>query len=542
MNKPHYEYRIIQKIDADLLPKRVPKRIRTIISSISPDDIVSSASILTKYGQELGEINAHYPKNVISFALHAAYKMNLVERLNDNQIPDWFQNLDTVVYWSSQLRGSRYKNTKDVGTGGTRPVYLYHLWNFNKWIKDRMFKITILEGAGTSIFTQRTTMRKFQTVEEVLRLLDQPMVDPKNVIRIVKQYLLDPTHLHKKATYMSTIKNALQSYFVKNEHEIHIHYNPKNLHSTESEEQSMSLSDLRKFLTVSSVIERAVFLSKFQRGLDASTLVDRFNFVVWDQLVSHFGDLDHTRWDLSKCPVPIRCVRMKTDFKHTGFLDRDAISAIITYLDHRQTKTGRSMSTNQPLFINKFGNPITTTWIFRSFAKLAKESSIQNCTEVDGKRFYKLDSHELRDLLKSTLIDSGCRLDVAEHVIGHKPRDSYEKQSKLYPETMRNEYAKASSRLNLMSTSVSTSDHPLDNDIQNSMQSIQTITNSTKQYTQLQSTHVQKDNFRNIEYADIQSHISNLQNTVFALTKIFNQSMCADCNTIHVNPCPNHSI
>ncbi len=40
---------------------------------------------------------------------------------------------------------------------------------------------------------------------------------------------------------------------------------------------------------------------------------------------------------------------------------------------------------------------------------------------------YQKESHELRDLLKSTLIDCGTRIDVADHVIGHKPKDSYEK-------------------------------------------------------------------------------------------------------------------
>ena len=64
---------------------------------------------------------------------------------------------------------------------------------------------------------------------------------------------------------------------------------------------------------------------------------------------------------------------------------------------------------------------------------------------------YNMDSHEMRDLLKSTLIDSGYRIDIADHVIGHKPKDSCEKQSVLYPETMRKEFAKASNRLNLFS-------------------------------------------------------------------------------------------
>ncbi len=107
------------------------------------------------------------------------------------------------------------------------------------------------------------------------------------------------------------------------------------------------------------------------------------------------------------------------------------------------------MEKNQPLFLNKFKKPVTVEWIFGSFAKIAKRAGIQEFVEFNGRKQYKMHSHELRDLLKSTLIDSGCRIDVADHVIGHKPKDSYEKQSILYPETLRKEYAKASKRLNV---------------------------------------------------------------------------------------------
>ena len=54
-------------------------------------------------------------------------------------------------------------------------------------------------------------------------------------------------------------------------------------------------------------------------------------------------------------------------------------------------------------------------------------------------------------MLKSTLIDCGVRYDLADHFIGHKPKDSYEKQSILYPETMRTEYSKASKKINVFS-------------------------------------------------------------------------------------------
>lgn len=84
--------------------------------------------------------------------------------------------------------------------------------------------------------------------------------------------------------YMLIIKSALVSYFEKNEYPLQINYNPKTSHNTEMDEQDMSLSDLMEFLTTGkpSVTEKATFLCKFQRGLDVSTLVDRFNYEAWE--------------------------------------------------------------------------------------------------------------------------------------------------------------------------------------------------------------------------------------------------------------------
>ena len=76
---------------------------------------------------------------------------------------------------------------------------------------------------------------------------------------------------------------------------------------------------------------------------------------------------------------------------------------------------------------------------------------------------YKIRAHEVRDLLKSTLIASKCAQYAADHVLGHAPRDSYEKQATLYPEELRAEYAKASSRLNIFSkveSTLNTADDP----------------------------------------------------------------------------------
>ena len=67
----------------------------------------------------------------------------------------------------------------------------------------------------------------------------------------------------------------------------------------------------------------------------------------------------------------------------------------------------------------------------------------------------KRTSHELRDLLKSTLIVCGVADYVCELAIGHKVGDSYEKQDKLYPEKTRSEFMKASKKLNIFSNASS---------------------------------------------------------------------------------------
>jgi len=142
---------------------------------------------------------------------------------------------------------------------------------------------------------------------------------------------------------------------------------------------------------------------------------------------------------------------MKTDYPHVGFLDIDAIQSIQDYLKEEEKK-GRRIEEGRPLFVNQKDNLIDVHWVSRSFNRLAETAGIQ--TKLEGysyKTKYSKDSHELRDLLESTLLDSGVRADVVEHVTGHKPKDSYEKQSRLFPASLRSEYMKASKRLNIFS-------------------------------------------------------------------------------------------
>ena len=174
---------------------------------------------------------------------------------------------------------------------------------------------------------------------------------------------------------------------------------------------------------------RAVVMVKFQAGLDASTMVDRFNFEAYGQIIRHFGTGDYEAWDLDKCPVPIGLVRVKTNVRHATFLDRDAVSCLRDYLRQKEFRGGRH-ERGRPLFVNGRGRPVDPTWVSRMFSRAAGRAGIQARISRGALR---VGSHEARGLLKSTLVVAGCAPYAADHVLGHYPRDRYEKQAVLYP-------------------------------------------------------------------------------------------------------------
>lgn len=369
---------------------------------------------------------------------------------------DDFCNLDSVSYFIDQLRESRYRNVTPGKGTGTRDAYAYRLWRFDRWLHGKTFSFNKEVMVGNNSYERTIENVTLEGVEHLLRLFQQPFKTESDFIKVVKKYLLDPMHAKKRAKTMKVDYNAIKSYFEKNDSPLNFRFDYNARYKTtngEDEQPSLSLEDLINLLTVGkpSLVQKAVFLCKLHRGLDTSTMTDRFNFQTWSQLVKFFGTSDYKQWDLSKCPAPVVLTRMKTDYTHTGFLDRDAIEAIQKYLDYREYKTQSDMKEGEPLFLNDRNEPITRDWVNFSLRKLAKNAGLNKILQGYLVNKYQVNAHEFRDLLKSTLLDSGVRPDLADHFIGHKPKDSYEKQAILYPESMRKEYSKASKRLNLFS-------------------------------------------------------------------------------------------
>jgi len=408
-----------------------------------------------------------------------------------------FTRLETVQYFYQQLRANKRKFTKsDIeNLSPTQKSYLYALWNFNNWLCGKEFESTVLIQSDLDTFKKIRSKTILEGLEHFLNLFGKSQDSMPDFIKMTKRYLYDKEkHGHKKARTMRQVRCAIESYFEKNDTPLIFKFDEKARYpsnSSEDEQPQLSLEDLMKMLTLGkpTITQKAVILCKFHRGLDTSTLVDRFNFQAWQQLEQYFGTDDHTKWDMEKCPVPITLTRIKTDYTHLGFLDIDAIEALKEYLDYRFKKTGKKMSMDEPLFLNPKNQILSDFWVRHSFNRLAKTAGIQSKLKREGiMPRYKKDSHELRDLLKSTLIECGTRMDIADHVIGHKPKDSYEKQSLLYPETLREEYGKASPKINIFSN--------LFSNLQKTP-NVQKLQNEIKELQEIVKRLEQKDTIRN---------------------------------------------
>lgn len=382
--------------------------------------------------------------------------------LSENDSLQHFCSMPRIEYWRSQLHSSNIKNlkTESAHRGGTKRCYTYGLFGFHKWLLGKQFKYAPTTQVVNGVTHIRNKTVTLSGVDHLLNLYQHNIGEKIEFVVLIKKYLI---HLQaaKNAPTVDNAMFAIKSFFRENDLEIDFRFNNSKRRRDPTAEDAMTLNDLRKIFSTKEIqpIEKAVFLCKFHRGLDSATLADRFNFEAWPQMVDYFGTDDSEMWDISKCPVPIKLVRVKTNYPHTGFLDTDAIVALQKYLRKRTvaktpthskqyivrgSKTGTSIRkkplVGEALFLDTSGNPISINWIGRRFGKLRRKSGVTKAYP----------SHEMRDLLKSTLIDSGCRLDVADHVIGHVPKDSYEKQTLLYPENVRAEFAKASNRVNVL--------------------------------------------------------------------------------------------
>ena len=356
-------------------------------------------------------------------------------------------DLDNVRFWITQLNDSGHKNTDPRSS--TKHLYLGALAKFDGWLAGRLFRLHKTAHVGGE-YVKQPVSKSFGNVEDLLECALSPAYGAPAAQRVIREYLASQMMSSVSPGTRANAQAAIKSFFYTNDVTLNIRNAQKERSSEPANEDSfMTLENFYKMIQNGkpSLTARTVMMIMLQSGMDASTVSDRFNYEGYLQIVKHFETADHKLWNLSKFPVKIKLMRVKTDMWYTTFIDRDAVVQLQEYLTWKETKHGKHDGT-KPLFLTKQKEAIHTRWVSKCFSEAADRAGIQ---EKVSHRSFKIRSHKVRHLLKSTLKTSGCAAYVAEHVLGHKPRDPYEQEAILYPEEMRRQYAKASSRLNISS-------------------------------------------------------------------------------------------
>ena len=356
-------------------------------------------------------------------------------------------NLASVKFWCTQLNDSGLKNT--AARCNTKELYLRGITRLDEWLPGRSFQsyeTAIHDGQ----ITRQAVKKSFANVEELMEYCNESDYGTKTARRAIREFLACQDAAGMSAGVQATTRSAIKSYF--GAHDIVLDFprgRKKHAGHVPDEGSVMALEDFYKILQNGkpSITVRTVMMIKLQSGMDSATLADCFNCEGYPQLVQYFKTADHESWDVDACPVPIKLVRVKTGVPYTTFLDRDAVTQLKEYLTWKEARHGRQ-DASKPLFLTKQNAKIHSAWVSLGFSEVAVRAGIQ---EKVSHRVFKMRAHAVRHLLKSTLKTSGCAQYAAEHVLGHAPRDPYEKQAILYPEMIRAEYAKASSRINIFS-------------------------------------------------------------------------------------------
>ena len=366
--------------------------------------------------------------------------------------------LDSVKFWCTQINDSGHRNTPKIHN--TRRLYLGSVAKLDEWLRGRTFP-SYEQAPPGSPQARQAVAKSFGNVEDLVQYCMESDIGTWTAQRAMREYLASPGVSGTSASMQAIARAAIKSYF--NAHDVVLNL-PKAKKQRAGPPQDdvppMSLEDFYRMLQTGNpgIMMRTIILIALQSGIDASTFTDCFNHEGYAQLVKHFKTADYSAWDLDACPVPIKMVRVKTDRQYTTFIDRDAVDQLKKYLAWKEANHGRQ-DASKPLFMTKQNTPIHPMWLSTNFSKVAIRAGIQ---EKVSARVFKMRAHAVRHLLKSTLKASGCAAYVADHVLGHAPRDAYEKEAILYPEEMRKQYAKASSRLNIISKVESNLNNPED--------------------------------------------------------------------------------
>jgi integrase len=316
---------------------------------------------------------------------------------------------------------------------GTKEKFLFVFTKYFQWVKTQGTFATpdaMLDHKQSAV-NDKERFLHITLVEGYLTESKLPVNQKKSVYIAVRSF-----YKHNKA--------ALPSYPLK--------FTDKGFRAVVQE--PITLEEIRQLLETAKPREKAMYLIMLQGGLDRATFTEYFNLYAWPQICKQLGSETPDNWDLTRVPVRVDLVRVKTGKQYYSFISTDAVKALQAWMNIRQSLTGTAMRNGEPIFITLQKTPVTKDMMSGLFNRLAIRSGLE--VRKFGKPSevrYRFHPHELRDTFRTACTVAGIAFPVCEFLIGHEiDKLHYDKSPDVYPEHFRNEYLKVESYVNVFSS------------------------------------------------------------------------------------------
>lgn len=179
-------YTVINEYSENKLKNKVKPITKTILSqfikkgfTFTPKQIIKINKKLIPHNCSTATFNTYHYR-----AIKEGISCGILSK-NDEHLPNNLIKLQSVNYWQSQLRSSKYKNFQNstITRNSTKGMYLYLLNEFNTWLIKNEFKIKMMMPLSDTTFEKTERLIIFSSVEEMLKLLED---SPSSQIEIKK--------------------------------------------------------------------------------------------------------------------------------------------------------------------------------------------------------------------------------------------------------------------------------------------------------------------------------------------------------------------
>jgi len=190
--------------------------------------------------------------------------------------------------------------------------------------------------------------------------------------------------------------------------------------------------------------DRAIILTMFQGGMDASTLCS----IKYGDIAKGLKSEEH--------PLKLELFRRKSGIDYYTFLGNDAIEALKAYINNLESK-GVKFEDDTPLFLKQSNKakrfePLYSGLVANMLKKVAISSGLVN-KKLNGNKFNPVGPHALRENFGSIMINKGVPGSIVDFWLGHAVSDMAEAYKGRRFEELKRMYAERESFISITAPS-----------------------------------------------------------------------------------------